>query len=86
MTNVRNVPVWSPNGKYAVWYDVEARTWYNIDMVSGELKDISSAIGYPMYDELHDMPKAPSAYGYAGWINEGKSLVLYDRYDMWVVV
>lgn len=85
MTNVRNVPVWSPNGKYAVWYDVEARTWYNIDMVSGELKDISSAIGYPMYDELHDMPKAPSAYGYAGWINEGKSLVLYDRYDMWVV-
>ena len=85
LTNVRNVPVWSPNGKYAVWYDVEARTWYNIDMVSGELKDISSAIGYPMYDELHDMPKAPSAYGYAGWINEGKSLVLYDRYDMWVV-
>lgn len=58
LTNVRNVPVWSPNGKYAVWYDVEARTWYNIDMVSGELKDISSAIGYPMYDELHDMPKA----------------------------
>lgn len=85
LSNVREIPQWSPNGKHALWYDTKAGVWNKIDLATGRLQDLSSTIGYPMYDELHDMPKAPYSYGIAGWIDGGNSVVFYDRYDMWVV-
>ena len=34
-------------------------------------------------DELNDIPSAPSTYGIAGWSIDKKSLLIYDRYDVW---
>ena len=31
------------------------------------------------------MPKPAEAYGIAGWSKDGNRVVLYDRYDMWVI-
>src|ERR1019366_3991628 len=32
-----------------------------------------------------DTPGTPGAWGDAGWTKDGKSLLLYDRYDVWRV-
>lgn len=85
LTNVRQAPQWSPNGKHAIWYDREKQAWFNIDLPSGKLKNISSSIPYPVHDELHDMPKPAPSYDIAGWLNDGNSVAIYDRYDIWVV-
>ena len=78
-------PVWSPNGKYALFYYAEKKTWYALDPARDTLFDISSAIGFPVYNEEHDLPKPADAYGIAGWMEGGDKVVLYDKYDLWVV-
>jgi len=83
--NFHDYPIWSPNGKYAVAYDAEAKVWYKMDTKIGKLENVSDAIGYPVFDEAHDLPKAASAYGLAGWTKDGNGVVIYDKYDMWVV-
>lgn len=67
------------------FHDGEKKVWYKLNPVSGELTDISTDIGYPIYDEEHDLPKPADSYGIAGWMSEGDEVVLYDKYDMWVV-
>lgn len=79
------MPQWGPNGHYAVLYDKVNRKWNVFDPKDGSLKPFSDQIGYPVYDEDHDMPRPAEAYGLAGWTNGGNSVVLYDRYDLWEV-
>ena len=81
----RGRPEWSPNGKYALFYCAEKKVWYALDPIRDTLYDISSAIGFAVHDEEHDLPKPAPAYGIAGWLDGGSQVVLYDKYDMWVV-
>lgn len=81
MQGTRSMPSWSPDGRYAILYDFEQRCWWQVDPATGTLTDLSARIGHPIYEESHDMPKGPSAYGIAWW--EQDAVVLYDRYDMW---
>ena len=37
----------------------------------------------PLYDELNDVPDDPSPYGIAGWMDDEKHVLVYDRYDIW---
>jgi len=78
-------PVWSPNGKYAMLYHAGQKTWFKLEVATGELTDVSTPIGYAMYDEEYDKPKPAGSYGIAGWLEGGDQVVLYDKYDMWVV-
>lgn len=84
-SDLRDRPVWSPNGKYVLFYHGEKKAWYKLDPVTGKLTDISTVIGFPVYNEEHDLPKPADSYGIAGWMAEGDEVVLYDKYDMWVV-
>lgn len=81
LRDTRSMPVWSPDGRYAVVYDFATRRWLRIEPDTGALIDLSSRIGYPIHVESHDMPKDPSAYGIAWW--EEDAVVVYDRYDLW---
>ena len=83
--DLRDRPVWSPNGKYALFYHGKKKAWYKLNPVTGELTDISAAIGFPVYNEEHDLPKPANSYGIAGWMAGGDEVVLYDKYDMWVI-
>lgn len=85
MKNLAEYPVWSPNGKYALIYSPDHKAWYKVEAATGEMVDISSAIGYPVYNEEHDKPCAARAYGIAGWSEDGNRVILYDRYDLWVI-
>jgi dipeptidyl aminopeptidase/acylaminoacyl peptidase len=71
----------SPTGKYIVWYDNKDRNYY-IWNGKATLK-LTEKIKVPLYDEEHDSPSDPPAYGVMGWHNNDSAVYIYDRYDVW---
>ena len=81
----RNQPKWSSNGRWAVMYDPIAQVWNKFDAATGQVTDISTAIGYPVYDESYDKPAPAPAYGLAGWTADGNNVFICDAYDWWKI-
>lgn len=81
----RDFPKWSPSGRWALVYDSNMQVWNSFDVTTGKLVDISSSIGYPIYNEMHDTPCPASPYGIAGWSADGDFVFIYDMYDWWKV-
>ena len=72
----------SPGEKYIAYFD-KAR-WYTYNITSGKTTDISSPVkGVSFAQETADTPAIPGAWGVAGWTTGDKSILLYDRYDIW---
>lgn len=82
---LRTRPRWAPGGKWAVMYDPQARAWFKFDAATGQLTDISTAIGHPVYDEEYDKPAPAPPYGLAGWTADGNNVIIYDAYDWWKI-
>ena len=84
LEKIRSGPQLSPAGKYLLWWDTDTRNWYSISTKqSSEKKNLTEKIEFPLYDELHDTPSEPRAYGIAGWTEKDKAVLVYDRYDIW---
>ena len=81
----RTRPRWSMNGKWAVMYDPIAQVWNKFDGKTGEVTDISTAIGYPIFEETYDKPNPAPACGIAGWTADGNNVLIYDAYDWWKI-
>ncbi|MEO7925858.1 MAG: prolyl oligopeptidase family serine peptidase [Saprospiraceae bacterium] len=76
-------PRLSPEGKFAYGYSEEDSTWWTYQVATGVFSFLNTS-GLPrFYDELNDTPGNPNSYGSAGWTVDDKSLILYDRYDLW---
>ena len=84
LEKVRNAPSLSPSGKYLIWWDTESRNWFTLSVKNPSLKvNASEAIEHPLFNELHDTPSDPRSYGLAGWTEDDKFALIYDRYDIW---
>lgn len=95
----RGTPQLSPDGKFVTWWDGEQNTYFALttdvpkkkpsdseaEPALGEPVDIGAAIEHPLFDELHDQPSLPGPYGTAGWTEDDKALLIYDRWDIWQV-
>lgn len=75
----------SPTGRYLVGYDSDSRQYYSVDTNTLKRKVLTAGIKFPLYDELHDTPDAPAAYGIAGWTKNDDRFMVYDSYDIWLV-
>ncbi len=78
-------PQLSPMGKYAYWYNYPDSSWYAYSVVDKTLLPLAKGVEVPFYDELNDRPMHPSPYGSPGWTTEDDFILLYDRYDIWLV-
>jgi len=74
----------SPASKYVVYWDIATRAWFSYNIITGAKKNISSAVPYPLYDELNDTPGEPAPYGIEGWLDDEKHVLICDRYDIWL--
>ncbi len=74
---------WSPEGEYVTWYNPVDSLYRAFDVSAGEVRDLTSNELGTFYDELNDQPNDPYPYGIAGWTEEDKALIVYDRYDLW---
>lgn len=77
--------LWSPDGRYVIFYDDKERAWMRLEPRNLKVENISEYIGHPVYDELCDRPHPAEPYGLAGWSKDGSKLYIYDRFDIWRV-
>jgi len=72
---------WSPGGKYLLTFD--GKDWWTVSVPDGKKSNLTAAIPAKFFNEDDDRPQLPTAYGNGGWTRDGKSILLYDRYDIW---
>ncbi|MCC5930953.1 MAG: S9 family peptidase [Cyclobacteriaceae bacterium] len=80
----KSYPGISPAGKYFYWYDYADSAWYVFNPVNERKINLTGDLKIPFYDELHDIPTEPGAYGVAVWTENDEHLLLYDKYDIWM--
>lgn len=73
----------SPDGKYLLAF--KDKHWWSIRTPDGATVNLTAKTGAVFFNEEHDMPEAPPAYGSGGWTKDGKWALLYDNYDVWAV-
>jgi dipeptidyl aminopeptidase/acylaminoacyl peptidase len=73
----------SPDSRYVYWYSKPDSCWFTWNIEDETLKRLTNNEIHPFYNELHDAPDYPSAYGLAAWGDQDKFVLLYDRYDIW---
>ncbi len=75
----------SPEGRYAMWYNATKKAYFAYNVETNQIKQITSEETGVFYDEQNDRPMDPRAYGYAGYTNDEQYIIIYDRYDLWLV-
>lgn len=73
----------SPSGKFVLYY--QDRNWFSYNVNDSSTRNLTGSLKVAFYDEEDDTPDPPSAYGFAGWVDEDRSVLLYDRYDIWKI-
>lgn len=82
---VRGTTRLSPNGQFVYSYVAPDSAWYTYNVQNGNIKQLTDNTTHSFYDELNDRPMHPTPYGLAGWIENDRYVLLYDRYDIWKV-
>ena len=72
-----------PDGKHVLAF--KEKQWWSIGMPDGEMTSLTAKLGPAFFNEDHDTPDEPPAYGTAGWTKDGKWALVYDRFDVWAV-
>lgn len=78
-------PKLSPKGEYVYWYSAPDSAWYAYSVADGQTRQLAAQVEVPFYSEINDRPAHPRAYGTPGWTDDDDFILLYDRYDVWLV-
>nr|WP_121272202.1 prolyl oligopeptidase family serine peptidase [Pedobacter schmidteae] len=73
----------SPAGKYILYFDKKSSNWYTYNVLTAKITQLNSGTNVRFADEENDVPDEPSAYGLAAWTEDDKTVLIYDRYDIW---
>lgn len=74
-------PTWAPDGKHILYF--ADRNWMTISVPDGAVTNLTENRGVNFWNEDFDEPAAAPPYGSAGWTRDGKSVLLYDKFDIW---
>lgn len=80
---VRSPIIFSPKGKYVIWYDATQKNYFTYSVAGGVITNITKSIKVPLYEEDDDHPDDPPAYGVMKWHENDKYVYVYDKYDVW---
>lgn len=75
----------SPKGNYVYWIDIQDSAWHAYSVADESLVNLTADIGVQFTEEIHDAPTPPYPYGIAGWTEDDRYLLIYDRYDIWKI-
>lgn len=85
LTKAGGAVLLSPTEKYLVWWDQARRTWLCRGVNSEKVVNLGEKIPQALWDEDDDHPAPPPPYGSAGWTEGDKSILVYDKFDLWEV-
>ena len=75
----------SADGNKLIYYEEQEKKYYCFDFKSNKKQVIAKDIRYSLFDEENDMPDDPNAYGIVKWMDDHRHLIVYDKYDLWLV-
>lgn len=78
-------PAFSPEARYVYWYEPQDSSWYAFDVVQKKKGLLVNSKTSLFCDELNDVPALPGSYGIAGWTTNDDFVMIYDRFDIWLV-
>ena len=73
----------SPGAKYAIFFD--GKDWNSYSVADARVVNLTKSLGVNFFNEDNDTPDLPGSYGLAGWTKDDREVLIYDRYDVWVV-
>ncbi len=73
----------SPSGNYILYFDRITSNWYSYQVQSGKKTHLNAGLQVKFAEEDNDVPDDASDYGVAGWTEDDKTVLIYDRYDIW---
>ena len=73
----------SPKGKYILYFEKIKGEWFTYNVATGIKTQLTNNSGVKFVNEDNDVPDSPDAYGEAGWTEDDKAVLIYDKYDIW---
>ena len=75
----------SNDGNALLYYDEPQKKYFAYNAITGKTIPIAKDIKTSLFDEENDLPDDPNAYGIAKWMDNNQEVLMYDRYDIWLV-
>lgn len=75
----------SPGGNFIAAWSPDEMKWSLFSRGGDLIRQVDLPGNACQHDELHDTPGDPSPYGIAGWTEDDRNLLIYDRFDIWSV-
>jgi dienelactone hydrolase len=73
----------SPAGRFVLWFGDDGR-WRAYEAATKRTVDLTGRLsGVNFAQETWDTPSTPAPWGVAGWTAGDRSVLLYDRWDIW---
>lgn len=73
----------SPEGTYIVYF--KENHWWVYDIQKDAHRKITQSINSHFENELNDNAGKKEPYGIAGWTIDDRSVIVYDRFDLWEI-
>ncbi|TPN87608.1 alpha/beta hydrolase family protein [Aquimarina algicola] len=77
-------PYLSPDGQYALHYDMKEKHWFSIHLSTHQKINLTKDLDVAFFEEDDDHPTLPDAYGFGGFDKDQNALI-YDRFDIWKI-
>jgi dienelactone hydrolase len=74
----------SPSGKYIIYYDYKIGDYFSVEIETNIFRNITAGIKTNWFDYFREDLSA-SLRGIATWVNNDRMLLIYDKYDIWLV-
>jgi dienelactone hydrolase len=75
----------SPGGNYLLSFNADDSQWYTVRISDGVKTNLTGKLGVRFDDESNDTPEPARSYGSAGWTSGDRSVVVYDKFDIWEI-
>jgi len=79
-----NTTTMSPGGKYVLYFDERSGHWFTYRVADGVRASLTEKVP-SRFQQDNTTPDLPGAYGTGGWTADDKSVLLYDKFDIWDV-
>jgi len=71
----------SPEGRFLAWFQDDH--WHLLEVETGGTRVLTEGLDVAFFDPDHDTPNPRGGFGVAGWLEDDRAVLIYDKYDVW---
>ncbi|MBN1633773.1 MAG: S9 family peptidase [Ignavibacteria bacterium] len=73
----------SPGANYILYYDEKDSSINSYSIAEDKHYKLNISLPVSFCEEDYDVPNAVPPYGFAGWTEDDRNVLIYDKYDIW---